>query len=82
MEGPGQLDTPRPAKKKKRNQHKPIRELHRPLPFMFTLRLVHELAAEEDLWPIIKYYWSLGFNDKDIAHHAIDHFDQSEYGLR
>ncbi|KAL4269040.1 hypothetical protein AB1N83_001842 [Pleurotus pulmonarius] len=58
----GQCDTPRPVKKKKRNQHKPI-------------------PSEDDLWPIVKYYWSLGFNDKDIAQHSIDHFDQSEYGL-
>jgi hypothetical protein len=40
------------------------------------------LADEEDLVPLIEYYWHLGFNDPDIATHCLDHFERGKFGLR
>ncbi|KAJ7836771.1 hypothetical protein B0H14DRAFT_2589512 [Mycena olivaceomarginata] len=37
--------------------------------------------AEEDLIPLVEYYWHLGFNDPNIATHSLDHFDRSKFGL-
>ncbi|KAJ7719745.1 hypothetical protein B0H16DRAFT_1336478, partial [Mycena metata] len=39
-------------------------------------------ADEEDLIPIVEYYWKLGFNDPDIAAHSLDHFERGLFGLR
>ncbi|KAJ7827354.1 hypothetical protein B0H14DRAFT_2595352 [Mycena olivaceomarginata] len=36
---------------------------------------------EEDLVPLIEYYWHLGFNDPDIATHCLDHFERGKFGL-
>ncbi|KAF8215519.1 hypothetical protein K438DRAFT_2104665 [Mycena galopus ATCC 62051] len=36
---------------------------------------------QEDLEPLIEYYWRLGFNDPNIATHCLDHFDRSQFGL-
>ncbi|KAJ7718872.1 hypothetical protein DFH07DRAFT_872378 [Mycena maculata] len=38
-------------------------------------------ADEEDLRPLIEYYWRLGFNDPMIATHCLDHFNRTSYGL-
>ena len=40
------------------------------------------IAPDEDLLPIVSYYWGLGLNDNKIVEHVLDHFDQSVYGLR
>jgi hypothetical protein len=40
------------------------------------------IAADEELLPVVSYYWGLGLNDKKIVEHMLDHFDQSLYGLR
>ncbi|KAJ7303717.1 hypothetical protein DFH08DRAFT_918758 [Mycena albidolilacea] len=37
--------------------------------------------AEEDLIPLVEYYWHLGFNDPNIATHSLDHFDRSKFGF-
>ncbi|KAJ7357893.1 hypothetical protein DFH08DRAFT_911633 [Mycena albidolilacea] len=37
--------------------------------------------AEEDLIPLVEYYWHLGFNDPNIATHSLEHFDRSKFGL-
>ncbi|KAJ7835611.1 hypothetical protein B0H13DRAFT_1913518 [Mycena leptocephala] len=39
------------------------------------------VADEEDLIPLVEYYWKLGFNDPDIATHSLDHFDRGQFGL-
>jgi hypothetical protein len=39
-------------------------------------------APEEDLKPVVSYYWTLGMNDKEIACQTLDHFNKAEYGLR
>ncbi|KAJ7084177.1 hypothetical protein C8R43DRAFT_1051851 [Mycena crocata] len=36
---------------------------------------------EEDLIPLVEYYWKLGFDDPEIASHSLDHFDRSLLGL-
>ncbi|KAK6991985.1 hypothetical protein R3P38DRAFT_3409105 [Favolaschia claudopus] len=36
---------------------------------------------EEELIPLVEYYWKLGFNDPDIASHCLDHFERGQYGL-
>jgi hypothetical protein len=42
------------------------------------------MAPYEDLHPVVSYYyyWGLGLDDKKLVDHALDHFDQSVYGLR
>ncbi|KAJ7075212.1 hypothetical protein B0H15DRAFT_792147, partial [Mycena belliarum] len=37
---------------------------------------------EEDLVPLVKYYWRLGFNDPEIASQCLDHFNRVEFSLR
>ncbi len=63
------------------NQHLPLRRSH---PFASGLTRVESvlIAADEELLPVVSYYWGLGLNDKQIVEHALDHFDQSVYGLR
>jgi hypothetical protein len=39
-------------------------------------------APDEDLHPWVEYYWRLGFSDKDIVEHVLDHFDKSQFGFR
>ncbi|KAL0960439.1 hypothetical protein HGRIS_005482 [Hohenbuehelia grisea] len=39
------------------------------------------VPPEEDLKPVIEYYWHLGLNDKKVAEHALDHFDCTKFGL-
>jgi hypothetical protein len=39
-------------------------------------------APDDDLLPVVSYYWGLGLNDKKIVEHALHHFDKSVYGLR
>ena len=39
-------------------------------------------ASDEDLHPWVEYYWRLGFSDKDIVGHVLDHFDKSQFGFR
>ncbi|KAH7870716.1 uncharacterized protein C8R40DRAFT_1056282, partial [Lentinula edodes] len=34
-----------------------------------------------DLLRWVHYYWHLGFSDKDIANHVMDHFNREEYGI-
>ncbi|KAG6867172.1 hypothetical protein C0993_006029 [Termitomyces sp. T159_Od127] len=35
----------------------------------------------EELHSWIKYYWNLGYSEKAIVEHVMDHFDKSEYGF-
>lgn len=39
-------------------------------------------ASDEDLHPWVECYWRLGFSDKDIVGHVLDHFDKSQFGFR
>ncbi|KAJ7347697.1 hypothetical protein DFH08DRAFT_808478 [Mycena albidolilacea] len=36
---------------------------------------------EEDLVPLVEYYWQLGFNDTGIATHCLDHFERDKFRL-
>ncbi|KAF8232648.1 hypothetical protein L208DRAFT_1271005, partial [Tricholoma matsutake] len=36
---------------------------------------------EDELHPSVEYYWHLGFSDKVIVEHVLDHFDKSKYGF-
>jgi hypothetical protein len=47
-----------------------------------TNSLLPLIAPEDELHEWVKYYWHLGFSDKNIVEHVLDHFDKSEYGLR
>ncbi|KAJ6553413.1 hypothetical protein B0H19DRAFT_1211058 [Mycena capillaripes] len=38
-------------------------------------------ADEEDLIPLVEYYWKLGFNDPAIATNCLDHFERGSFGL-
>ncbi|KAE9383395.1 hypothetical protein BT96DRAFT_1009240 [Gymnopus androsaceus JB14] len=60
-----QRDSPPPEGKKKLKGNQ---HLPRPQP-------------EDELHQWIHYYWHLGFNDKKIAEHVLDHFNKQEYGL-
>ncbi|KAJ7668100.1 hypothetical protein B0H17DRAFT_1210072 [Mycena rosella] len=37
---------------------------------------------DEDLQPLISYYWHLGLTDQQVTDHCMDHFDKTVYGLR
>lgn len=39
-------------------------------------------APNDELRPVLTFYFDLGMNDKDIAHSVMDHFDPACYGLR
>ncbi|KAF8814863.1 hypothetical protein BYT27DRAFT_7219729 [Phlegmacium glaucopus] len=39
------------------------------------------LPPDDELFPVVLYYWGLGLNDKKIVEHALDHFDRSLCGL-
>ncbi|KAJ7699615.1 hypothetical protein B0H17DRAFT_926367, partial [Mycena rosella] len=36
---------------------------------------------DEDLQPLISYYWHLGLTDQQVTDHCMDHFDKTVYGL-
>ncbi|KAI9445613.1 hypothetical protein F5148DRAFT_1254841, partial [Russula earlei] len=36
---------------------------------------------DEDLHPLVEYYWHLGFSDQSVVAHVLDHFDKSQYGF-
>ena len=73
-------------KNKRTNQHKPLRELLGSISalnlFFYSPLLPSFVAPEDDLLPVVKYYWSLGLSDEKIAEHSRDHFDLSTYGIR
>ncbi|KAG6875146.1 hypothetical protein C0993_010596, partial [Termitomyces sp. T159_Od127] len=35
----------------------------------------------EELHGWIKYYWNLGYSERIIVEHVMDHFDKSKYGF-
>jgi hypothetical protein len=39
-------------------------------------------APDNELEPVLKFYYHLGMNDKDIATAVMDHFDASTYNIR
>lgn len=65
----------------RRNQHKPLRMFHSPI--KRNLNLLFDIAEpKEEFHYWIKYYWTLGMNEKKIVDHVLDHFDRSKYGFR
>ncbi|KAI9452828.1 hypothetical protein F5148DRAFT_1330590 [Russula earlei] len=44
-------------------------------------QLIFSLAPDEDLHPLVEYYWRLGFSDQSVVAHVLDHFDKSQYGF-
>jgi hypothetical protein len=72
-------------KKPKNNQHLPLRK---PL-FSCLAGVEHKLTYSlliarpaSELYRWIHYYWHLGFSDKEIASHVLDHFDREKFGIR
>ncbi|KAJ4464609.1 hypothetical protein C8J55DRAFT_566711 [Lentinula edodes] len=51
-------------------EKKPKKNQYLPLP-----------QPRSDLLRWVHYYWHLGFSDKDIANHVMDHFNREEYGI-
>ncbi len=43
---------------------------------------VWSLAPDEELRPLVEYYWSLGLNGKDIVSQVCDEIDLEQYGFR
>ncbi|KAI9437413.1 hypothetical protein F5148DRAFT_1262673 [Russula earlei] len=39
------------------------------------------ISPDEDLHPLVEYYWHLGFSDQSVVAHVLDHFDKSQYGF-
>ncbi|KAJ7460012.1 hypothetical protein B0H11DRAFT_2242239 [Mycena galericulata] len=79
-----------PKKKKKREQPEAESDStatnhpdadSRPAKFMKRSNQHLPTPDEEDLIPLVEYYWKLGFNDPEIASQCLDHFDRAEVGL-
>ena len=64
------------------NQHKPLHVCSSPICALANSLPLTISAPEDELHSWVKYYWHLGFSDKDIVEHVLDHFDKSKYGLR
>ena len=63
------------------SQHKPLRESILPMLQLIACSSSNFLAPDDELYPVVLYYWTLGLSNKEIVKHAIDHFDQ-EIGER
>lgn len=66
-------------KVRRSNQHKPTRMSF--LAGSSPSNLMYSLAPDLELWPYLFFYWSLGFGDKRIAEHCMDHFSSHRYQL-
>ena len=40
------------------------------------------IASDEDLFPVVLYYWCLGLSDEKIIEHTPDHFNGATFGFR
>ena len=50
--------------------------------FSFSIISQFSIASDEDLFPVVLYYWHLGLSDEKIVEHARDHFDSATFGFR